>query len=131
MKIITKLTLILLCALLAICLTITYRWIDLQSFATLLIFDIIFIILFTQLKGGKFAKLALLFAGNVLGMIWNCAFHLLAVQVAITQDVQPVWLSLFYTVAYPFLNIFWVITFWSFSLTKLTTIDAVEGVAKK
>ena len=130
MKIISKLTLVLISVLLAFCLIVTYRYIDLQSFVTLLIFDGVFIILFTQLKGDIIVKLSLVLAGNVLGMIWNFAFHLLAVQMAFNQMVQPIWLSLFYTVAYPFLNIFWVIAFWSFSLTKLTPIKTPEGALK-
>ncbi len=128
--IIDKLAFILVSELVAICLIVTYRWIDLQSVATLLIFDFLFITLFTQLKGGKLAKISLIVAGNFLGMVWNYFFHLLIVQVAAAQVVQPIWLSAFYTVAYPFLNIFWVIAFWSFSLTKLAPIKAAGGVVK-
>jgi len=119
---IRKLTFILLCQLLAICILIAQRIND-QSVVTLLIFNFLFIILFTQLKGDVLTKLSLIVAGNVLGLLWNYVFHLLILNAA-TPIIQPMWLRIFYTVAYPCLNIFWVIAFWSFSLTRLTPINS-------
>jgi len=102
-----------------LCVLATYFLIDLQSTVVLLAFNALFISLLLQLKGNLPIKLGLLAAGNLIGMIWNYCFHQLIVYATDSLMVSNSTLSIFYTVAYPFLNSLWVISFWSLSLAIL------------
>ena len=102
-----------------LCVLATYFLIDLQSTVVLLAFNALFISLLLQLKGNLPIKLGLLAAGNLIGMIWNYCFHQLIVYATDSLIVSNTALSIFYTVAYPFLNCLWVVSFWSLSLAAL------------
>jgi hypothetical protein len=119
MGVLRRLVIILLIELTALCITAAYRWVDLQSTAILVIFDVLFVSLFFKLNGDFPIKLALLAAGNASGVIWNYCFHQVMLSAADAQVVSAASLSTFYTIAYPFLNSFWVIAFWAVSLTAL------------
>ncbi len=115
----SKLTALLSIQLTPLCVLATYFLIDLQSTVVLLAFNALFITLLFQLKGNLPVKLSLLTAGNVIGMIWNYCFHQLIVYATDSLMVSNTALSIFYTVAYPFLNCLWVVSFWSLSLAAL------------
>jgi hypothetical protein len=115
----SKLLMILFIELIPLCVLASYFLIDLQSAVVLLAFNALFILLLLQLKGNMAAKLGLLAAGNILGMIWNYCFHQLIVYATDSLMVSNSTLSIFYTVAYPFLNSLWVISFWSLSLATI------------
>jgi hypothetical protein len=114
-----QLSIILVPEVIVLCFLITYFCVDLQSTATLLVFNALFISIFTQLAGSLFFKLVLLAAGNTVGMIWSFCFHQVIWAAVNSLTVPDVTLSMFYTVAYPSLNSLWVIAFWSLSLTAL------------
>jgi hypothetical protein len=122
-----RLVIILFIELTALCITATYRWVDLQSTAVLVIFNALFFSLFLKLKGSLPIKLALLAAGNLIGMAWNYCFHLLIVSAIDTGIVSNTSLSAFYTITYPFLNSIWVIAFWAVSLTALPRQNILRG----
>lgn len=110
---------ILLLELTALSVLITYCWIDAQSGVILVIFNLLFFSLFSQLNGDVCVKLFLLTTGNVLGTVWSYSFHML-IFYAITYEVaSTTTLHTIYTIVYPFLNTFWVIAFWSLSATAL------------
>lgn len=102
-----------------LCVLATYFLADLQSTVVLLAFNALFISLLFQLKGNLTIKLGLLAAGNLIGMIWNYCFHQLIVYATDSLTISNTALSIFYTVAYPFLNCLWVVSFWSLSLAAL------------
>lgn len=102
-----------------LCVLGTYFLIDLQSTVVLLAFNALFISLLLQLKGNLPTKLGLLAAGNLIGMMWNYCFHQLIVYATVSSIVSNTALSIFYIVAYPFLNCLWVVSFWSLSLAAL------------
>ncbi len=64
-------------------------------------------------------------------MLWNYVFHFLMVQVTQAQAFSAIQLSVFYTVAYPFLNSFWIIAFWSLSLSAINQQKPILGSLKK
>jgi hypothetical protein len=104
------------CVITVLCLFITYRWVDFQSSVVLLIFNFLFISIFSQLNGSFYTKLSLLLAGNFIGFFWNYLFNFVIFYAA-TDFISPYSLNIFYMVSYPFLNSLWVISFWSLSLT--------------
>ncbi len=114
-----QLALIMLPELILLCFLVTYFWVDLQSIATLLVFNTLFISIFSQLSGGLLQKIALLAVGNIAGTVWNYCFHLLIVDAADSFMLSDSTLSMLYTVAYPLLNSLWAIAFWSLSLAML------------
>ncbi|MGD6806141.1 MAG: hypothetical protein ACQCN4_04205 [Candidatus Bathyarchaeia archaeon] len=114
-----QLALIMLPELILLCFLVTYFWVDLQSIATLLVFNTLFISIFSQLSGGLLQKIALLAVGNIAGTVWNYCFHLLIVDAADSFILSDSTLSMLYTVAYPLLNSLWAIAFWSLSLAML------------
>ncbi len=130
MTILRQLATILIPEIIVLCFLVTYFWVDLQSTATLLIFNVLYLSLLTQLNGDRLTKMALLATGNAVGMAWNYSFHVLIMEAANSLIIPNTTLSMFYTVAYPFLNSFWVIAFWSLSLTKLHPSRAPQGKAE-
>lgn len=119
MHIIKRIVMIILVVLNALSVVITYCWIDAQSGVILLIFNVFFFSLFSQLKGAVCVKLFLLTTGNVIGLVWSYCFHTI-VFYSIAFEVAPTTtLHVIYTIVYPFLNTFWVLAFWSLSATVL------------
>ncbi len=114
-----RLAIILLLELIGLCVLATYRWVDPQSTAVLIIFNLLFTSIFFKLNGNLPVKLALLVAGNATGLLWNYFFHMLIFNATNTQIAPATSINTFYTISYPFLNSFWVIAFWAISLTAL------------
>lgn len=110
---------ILLLELTALSVLVTYCWVDAQSGAILIIFNILFFSLFSQLNGNVCIKLLLLVAGNAIGMVWSYSFHVLILYAISYEVASTTTLHTIYTIVYPFLNVFWVIAFWSLSATAL------------
>ena len=110
---------ILLLELTALSVLVTYCWVDAQSGAILIIFNVLFFSLFSQLNGNVCVKLLLLVAGNVIGMVWSYSFHMLILYAISYEVASTTALHTIYTIVYPFLNTFWVIAFWSLSATVL------------
>lgn len=112
----------------ALCLLVSYRYVNLESTITLLIFNFLFASLIFQLNGTMNRKLGMLAVGNGVGLGWNFVFYYfsLAGTVYFGKVFDGV-----YTVVYPLLNIMWVVPFWSLSLGFLpkmqNTNDQVES----
>jgi hypothetical protein len=85
-----------------------------QSTATLVIFNILFLSLFFQLNGTLNLKLSLLAVGNLTGLCWNFIFNsfVMAGTAIYGGTFNRLCLILF-----PFLGSLWIISFWSLSLT--------------
>jgi hypothetical protein len=84
-----------------------------ESVYTLSIFNFLFVSLIFPLKGTLVNKLLLLLMGDIVGWLWNFVFSML--KLAITG----VFFDTLYVVLSPFLNLIWVVPFWSISLTVL------------
>ena len=99
-----------------LCLITSFRFINIESTATLLIFNLLFLSLTFHLNGALHVKLGMLALGNILGMLWN--FVLYSFVIAGVMFFGETF-NVFYAVFYPFLNFIWIVSFWSLSLTVL------------
>jgi hypothetical protein len=80
----------------------------------LLIFNILYILLTFPLDGALMKKLCMLLLGNVICLIWNSLFLMFAVA---TAEYFAGFFDVLYIILNPFLNLIWVVSFWSISLT--------------
>lgn len=80
----------------------------------LLIFNILYTFLAFPLDGVLTKKLCMLLLGNVICLIWNSLFLLFAVAAAEYFNGS---FEVLYMILNPFLNLIWVVSFWSTSLT--------------
>jgi hypothetical protein len=101
-----------------LCLIASFRLINFESTATLLVFNLLFTTLIFQLKGTANRKLSLLAMGNIIGLFWSYVFCSLS---AAGASVFGECFNVIYAVFYPFLNFMWVVSFWSLSLAILTS----------
>ncbi len=99
-----------------LCSGISLALISPESTITLFIFDFLFVSLAFQLKSPLTMKLLLLGLGNLLGLFWN--FILYIINIVGMEYFGEVF-RIFYALAIPVLNISWVVTFWSLSLSVL------------
>jgi hypothetical protein len=99
-----------------LCLIFSFSFIDIAATATLLIFNLFFRSLIIHLNGALNKKLGILSLGNIIGLLWNLVLHYFNIA-GITFFGES--FNLFFTIAYPFLNFMWIVSFWSLSLTIL------------
>jgi hypothetical protein len=97
-----------------LCLITSFRFISIESTATLLIFNLLFLSLTFHLNGALSIKLGMLALGNITGLFWYFVLHHFAIAGAAFFG-EP--FNVFYAVSYPFLNFMWIVAFWSLSLT--------------
>jgi hypothetical protein len=103
-----------------LCLLLCYRYADTQSAVTMVIFNLFFISLFFLLRGSMLLKALMLAAGNLFGLLWNLTFYYVSAgAVADFGGSCNILLSLIY----PFLNLMWVVPFWSLSLSFLPSFS--------
>jgi hypothetical protein len=100
----------------ALCLITSFRFINIESTVTLLIFNLFFLSLTFQLNGALNRKLGILALGNIVGLFWNFVLYYFAIA-GVTFFGES--FNVFYAVFYPFLNFMWIVSFWSLSLTIL------------
>ena len=108
-----------------LCLIASFRFVNLQSTATLLIFNALFVSLTFQLNGNLNRKLGLLALGNIIGLFWNFIFN--SFVIAGVTSFGGIFNNL-YTISYPFLNSLWIVSFWSLSLTILHSPKSVSEI---
>ena len=105
----------------------SYRFISFESTITLAIFNFLFASLIFQLNGTTSRKFGLLAAGNFVGLFWNFVF--LYFSFAGTTYFGNVF-NAFYVIIYPFLNLMWIVPFWSLSLSALPRMRMVNEEGK-
>jgi hypothetical protein len=86
---------------------------DEESVVMLSTFNFLFVFLIFPLDGKLYTKMLMLLVGNLLGYVWNRLFSFFA-SVVVPPD--PVFNTL-YLILSPFLNLIWIVTYWSLSLT--------------
>jgi hypothetical protein len=111
----------------ALCLIICFRFINIASTATLLIFNLFFLSLIIHLNGTLNRKLGILALGNIMGLFWNFVLYYFAIAGVIFFG-EP--FNVFYTVSYPFLNFMWIVSFWSLSLAVLPKPKSMQTEVK-
>jgi hypothetical protein len=87
-----------------------------ESVYMLIIFNFLFVSLTFPLNGTLTRKLCMLLFGNVIGLFWNYLFSLFAYTVAYYLGD---FFNTLYMVLSPFVNLVWIVSFWSISLTAL------------
>ncbi len=102
----------------ASCLLFYFANINSESTVVLTVFNFLFVSLIFPLTGTLKRKLCMLAVGNFIGLVWNHIFFLF-VTVAVSNfgDLFEV----LYLILNPFLNLIWIVSFWSLSLTFLNT----------
>jgi hypothetical protein len=110
-----------------LCLITSFRFINIKSTATLLIFNLLFLSLTFQLNGRLNKKLGILTLGNIVGLFWNFVLYYFATAGAAILG-EP--FNIFYAVSYPFLNFMWIVAFWSLSLTVLPKLKSTPAEVK-
>ena len=122
-----RLVLVLFLEVIALCLIVSFRFINIETVIMLLIFNFLFISLIFQLNGALNRKLGMLALGNIIGLFWNFIFHSFAV-VGVMYFGEI--FGAFYTIFYPLLNLMWIVSFWSLSLAALPNPQNTQAEAK-
>jgi hypothetical protein len=104
----------------AFCLLLSFSLINLESTFLLLVFNLLFISLTFPLEGKLWRKTCLLFVGNVIGLFWNYLLYLLA---SIGVGFFGEFFNALYLLLDPFVNLMWIVSFWSISLTALANSE--------
>ena len=122
-----RLVLVLFSEVIALCLIVSFRFVNIETVIILLIFNFLFTSLIFQLNGTLNRKLGMLALGNIIGLFWNFIFHSFAVVgVAYFGEI----FGSFYTIFYPLLNLMWIVSFWSLSLAALPNLKNMHAEAK-
>jgi hypothetical protein len=90
-----------------------------ESMFMLIIFNFLFVSLIFPLNGTLTRKLLMLLGGNVIGLIWNYLFSML---IATAAAYFGSFFDSLYLILNPFVNLIWIVSFWSMSLTILTNL---------
>jgi hypothetical protein len=116
LKVYEILTIVLLAIVASLSVSVSYQFINIESTAVLALFNVLFVSLIFQLKNTLIKKSFLLIVGNLLGVFCNKLFF----------EFQITGLNLFqksfetiYVLFFPFLNLIWIVPFWSLSLSFL------------
>jgi hypothetical protein len=99
-----------------LCLLFSFSLINLATTISLLIFNLFFLSITIHLNGTINKKIGILALGNITGFLWNFVLHYFDIAGAIFFGES---FNIFFTIAYPFLNFMWIVSFWSLSLTVL------------
>jgi hypothetical protein len=111
-----RLLLLFLLGLIGLSLVASFSLVTVESTATLFMFSFLFGSLIFQMGGSVAKKLGLIALGNIVGLFWNFVF--LNFSVAGTDGFGKNF-NIVYTIAYPILNLMWLIPYWSISLGVL------------
>jgi hypothetical protein len=110
-----------------LCLITSFRFINIESTVTLLIFNLLFLSLTFQLNGSLNRKIGMLALGNIIGLFWNFLLYFFAIAGAMFFGEI---FNVFYAVFYPFLNFMWIVSFWSLSLSVLPNPKSMHAEVK-
>lgn len=94
-----------------------------QAALMLMIFDFLFVSLVFPLDGTFVKKIELLLIGNVIGLLWNSVFSSFSYVAACYFGG---FLNVLYMILNPLLNLIWVVSFWSISLSVLASSKRVK-----
>ena len=95
-----------------------------ESLLFLILFNFLFVATLFPLNGFLKRKLVLLLAGNFIGFLWNNIFYLFAFSA--TEHFGGIFTT-FFLILSPFLNLFWIVSFCSISLTFISPSKNKRG----
>ena len=98
-----------------------------ESVFMLIIFNFLFVSLIFPLNGTLTTKLSMLLAGNILGLLWNYLFSMFVAAVA---NYFGELFNTVYIILNPFVNLVWIVSFWSISLTVLANSKTENGMLR-
>jgi hypothetical protein len=84
-------------------------------------FTILFGSLIAMLNESTHKKLALIAAGNLVGVFWNLVFLYFYNSGKILFGVST--FDAIFTLVFPLLNLLWIVPFWSLSLSSITKAE--------
>ena len=88
-----------------------------ESAVMLAAFNLLYVFLIFPLRGRLVEKAFMLLAGNGIGFAWNT---LLPVAASFMAGAMGDVFSTIYLILNPFLNLIWIVTYWSLSITVLS-----------
>lgn len=91
--------------------------VNVELLPVLIFFNILFVSALFPLDGSLKRKTVLLFAGNFIGLAWNNIIHMFAFFAA---EQFGGFFGTAYIILSPFLNLVWIVSFWSLSLTLIS-----------
>ncbi len=127
MRLSGKLFLFFLLQLIALSLTASLSFINLESTITLVFFNVLFATLIFQLNGTATRKTAMLALGNIAGFFWNLVFYYFSSAGTATFGKT---FDALYIILFPILNLMWIVPFWSLSLSFLAKPQSLSAEAK-
>jgi len=92
----------------ALCLIISFRFINIAATITLAIFNLLYFSITIHLYGTLTRKLGILALGNITGLFWNLILQYFAIACTIFFGEN---FNIFYAIAYPFLNFMWIVSY--------------------
>ncbi len=113
--------------LIVLCFVASFRFINLESTVTLIMFSFLFFSLTFHLNGTLSRKLGMLTLGNIVGLFWNLVFSYFASAGGMYFGKI---FDVFYIIVFPFLNLMWIVPFWSISLGVLPKMQNIQVKAK-
>lgn len=101
----------------AFCVFLLFPYASMESAVMLATFNLLYVFFVFPLRGKLMKKAFMLIAGNGIGFAWNSALLVAASSMAeVLGDV----FNTFYLMLSPFLNLIWIVSYWSLSLTFLS-----------
>lgn len=104
-------------------LILSFYLVNSEAAITLMAFDFLFVSLVFPLDGSFVKKIGLLLIGNVIGLLWNSVFSSFSYVAACYFGG---FLNVLYMILNPLLNLIWVVSFWSISLSVLASSKTVK-----
>jgi hypothetical protein len=99
------------------CAILFSHYVGYESVFMLVVFNFIFVSLVFSLNGSLAKKVLLLSTGNIVGVLWASLF---STFVYVLTRFGAVF-NVLYLILGPFVNLVWIVTFFSLSLTVLAT----------
>jgi hypothetical protein len=96
----------------------SYFYISNEATFMLIIFNFLFVSLTFPLDGALTIKLSMLLMGNVIGLVSNYLFS--SFTSVIAYNFGEI-VNTLYLIMNPFINLVWIVSFWSISLTALAS----------
>lgn len=118
MKIVGALLVVLYAFSIIVCLVISFRLLKWpESAFTVILINLFFVPMLSQLSGNLSAKACMLTVGNFIALILNVLLFNFAKSIDAFFGLPA---SALLTVVYPILNLMWIVPFWSLTLSLLS-----------
>lgn len=103
-----------------------FHYLSSEAVSMLIVFNFLFVSLTFPLNGTLTTKVVMLSLGNMIGLLWNYVFSLF-ISALISYFGEL--FNTLYLILSPFLNLVWIVTFYSLSLTFLVNLEIKQARA--